>query len=194
MKAGDSEIEPGSKEDSPPETTVGTPTLEERRQAEALGRSRGGLTTKLHLICDGQGRPLSFELTPGNVNDNVEMGAVLDGVSVKRSGRGRPRKRPESLNLDKGYSYRTCRQELRRRGIPAMIPERRDQRENRRKKGPKGGRPVVYDAERYAQRSWVERCLCRMKGWRRIATRYDKRAVHYEAFVTLACILIWLGS
>ncbi len=118
----------------------------------------------------------------------------MDAVSVRRSGPGRPRQRPQSVNLDKGYSTRACREALRRRRISAMIPERRDQREQRRQKGRQGGRPARYDAARYARRSWVERCLRRLKGWRRIATRYDKRADHYHAFVTLACLLIWLRS
>ena len=94
---------------------------------EALGRSRGGLTTKLHLACDGLGRPLSVVLTPGQRHESTQLAAVLDAIRVPRLvGRGRPRKRPDRVIADKGYSYGTCRRLLRRRGIPHTIPERRD--------------------------------------------------------------------
>jgi len=159
-----------------------------------LGRSRGGLTTKIHLVCDGKVRPLGFTVSAGQRHDSTQMEAALDAIRVPRKGRGRPRKRPERLNLDKGYSYPRCRRALRRRGIGAMIPERKDQREQRQKKGRQGGRPCRFDRERYRQRSLVERCFLRLKQWRRIATRYDKRAETYLAFLTLASIVLWLGS
>jgi transposase len=107
--------------------------------------------------------------------------------------RGRPRKRPDELCLDKGYSYRRCRELLRRRKLRHVIPERRDQREARRKKGRRGGRPVRWDRAVYAARSWVERLLNRLKQCRAVATRYDKRASSYLAMVTLAAIRIWIS-
>src|SRR5574341_1242880 len=96
------------------------------------------------------------------------------------------------LLLDKGYAYPKCRKALRRRGIASMIPERKDQREQRQKKGSRGGRPCRFSREEYGQRSWVERLVNRLKQWRRIATRYEKRAEHYRAFVLLGCIMLWL--
>jgi transposase len=90
------------------------------------------LTTKVHLACDGQGRPLSVVLTPGQRHDSTQLEPVLDAIRVPRpGGRGRPRKRPDHLIGDKGYSYDRCRQTLRRRGIPHTIPERADQRASR---------------------------------------------------------------
>lgn len=131
---------------------------------EALGRSRGGLTTKVHLACDGRGRPLSVVLTPGQCHDSTQLASVLDAIRVPRpAGRGRPRKRPDQLIADKGYSYPTCRRLLRRRGIPHTIPERRDQRERRARRR---GRPLGFDRERYRQRNVVERCANRLKQWR----------------------------
>lgn len=118
----------------------------------------------------------------------------MKDVRVPRKGRGRPRTRPKSVTADKAYTGSPCREALRRRGISAMIPERKDQRESRKKRGRKGGRPRRFDRERYKGRNVVERCFCRLKQWRRVATRYDKRAETYLAFVTLASILIWLGS
>jgi len=122
------------------------------------------------------------------------MEVPLDRIRVPRKGKGRPRKRPKSLVADKGYTSGSCRAFLRQRGIPAMIPERRNQREHRKKLGRKGGRPVRFDKEQYKGRNVVERCFLRLKQWRRIATRYDKRAESYLAFLTLASILVWLGS
>jgi hypothetical protein len=73
---------------------------------EALGRSRGGLTTKLHLGCEGRGRPMSIVVTEGQRHDGTQLEAVLDGIRVPRpGGRGRPRKRPDHVLADKGYSY-----------------------------------------------------------------------------------------
>jgi transposase len=159
---------------------------------ECLGRSRGGLTTKLHLASDGRGRPLVLHLSEGQRHDSRELEAVLDGIRVPGR-RGRPRKRPDELCLDKGYSYRRCRELLRRRKLRHVIPERRDQREARRKKGRRGGRPVRWDRAVYAARSWVERLLNRLKQCRAVATRYDKRATSYLAMVTLAAIRIWIS-
>jgi transposase len=73
-----------------------------------------------------------------------------------------------------------------------MIPERRDQREQRKKKGSRGGRPCRFSQEEYRQRSWIERLVNRLKQWRRIATRYEKRAQNYQAFVLIGCIILWL--
>jgi len=165
---------------------------------EALGRSRGGLTTKIHLAGEGKGRPLGAVLSEGQRHDSTQLERVLDEIRVPRRTRdgapkrGRPRKRPERLLLDKGYAYRKCRRALRRRGIAALIPERKDQREQRRKKGSRGGRPCRFSREEYRQRSWIERLINRLKQWRRIATRYEKRAQNYQTFVLLGCVMFWL--
>ena len=131
-------------------------------------------------------------LSQGQVHDSTMLEATLDAVRVPREGRGRPRKRPAKLRNDKGYSYDKCRKALRRRGIRHLIPERKDQREQRQKKGRNGGRPVVFVKAEYAKRNVVERCILRLKQFRRVATRYEKRASSYLAFVTLASIMLWL--
>ena len=137
---------------------------------------------------------MGVSLSGGHRNDCTRMEAPLERIRVPRKGRGRPRKRPKSVVADKGYTSRHCRAFLRRRGIRAMIPERRDQREHRKKLGRKGGRPVRFNREQYKGRNVVERCFLRLKQWRRIATRYDKRAESYLAFLTLASILLWLAA
>ncbi|MBA4603296.1 transposase [Thermoactinomyces mirandus] len=106
---------------------------EPRFQNEALGRSRGGLTTKIHLACDGKGRPLAFTLTPGQQHDCTQLQALLDSICVPRIGKEKPRKRPDHLIADRDYSYPSCRRFLLKRGIPHTIPERRDQAERRSK-------------------------------------------------------------
>jgi transposase len=150
------------------------------------------LTSKVHLACDGKGRPLSIVITPGHRHDSTQLAPVLDGIQVPRAGgRGRPRTRPDRLIADKGYSYPRCRQWLRQRQIPHTIPQRRDQRAQR---ASRPGRPLTFDKTIYARRNVVERCINRLKQWRGLATRYEKRAANYRTMVVIASIVIWLES
>lgn len=120
------------------------------------------------------------------------MGPVLDGIRVPRpGGRGCPRTRPDRVIADKGYSYPRCRQVLRQRQIPHTIPERRDQRTRR---ATRPGYPLAFDKTIYARRNVVERCINRLKQWRGLAMRYEKRAVNYRAMVVIDSIALWLPS
>ena len=145
------------------------------------------MSTKLHLRTDGRGRPLVLVATPGQRHEVTQLERLLDGGAVKRSGpdgrpgRGRPRRRPAKLAGDKGYSFPSARRLLRRRGISAVIPTKSDQR-----------RSPSFDRVAYRGRNQVERSVGRLKQFRRIATRYDKRAANYLAWVTLATAVIWL--
>ncbi|MFG2943439.1 IS5 family transposase [Streptomyces sp. NPDC048282] len=159
---------------------------------QALGRSRGGLTTKVHLAVDGRGLPLSIVLTPGNTNDATAFGQVLDGIRVPRATTGRPRTTPARVLGDKAYSNRAIRHLPRRRGIAATIPERRDQVANRRRRGTLGGRPPAFDKDIYRVRNTVERCFARLEQFRAIATRFDKLADRYRAGIVLATLILWL--
>ena len=96
---------------------------------------------------------------------------------VPRRGPGRPRLRPRRLVADKGYSIRRIRQWCHQHGVRVTIPHRRDQR----RAGP-------FDCVAYRERARVEQTINRLKQWRRIATRYDKRAASYLAMVTIAAI------
>ena len=131
-------------------------------------------------------------LTPGQRNDGTQLFAVLDAIRVPRAGRGRPRKRPERLLADRGYGKGLYRRTLRARSIPHTIPERSDHR--RRREGRPGRPLLVFDADLYAKRNVVERCVNRLKQWRAIATRYEKRAVNYRAMVVIASLMIWLTT
>jgi transposase len=159
-----------------------------------LGRSRGGLSTKTHLSVDRTGRPLSVRCTPGQAGDNPQLLPLLDDIAVPARGR-RPnlRRRPDCVIADKAYSHRSTRIALRVRGIRVVIPEKSDQIAYRKSKGRTGGRPPTFDAEAYRDRNVVERAFNRLKGWRGVATRYDKHVRNYRAGVVVASIvLFWL--
>jgi transposase len=161
---------------------------------ECLGRSRGGLTTKIHLAAEGRCRPLAFVLTPGHYGDGPQFEQVLKQVSVPRAGVGRPRTRPDHVLADKAYPSRRNRRYLRRRGIRPTIPERLDQQRHRKNRGSRGGRPTGFDSERYKKRNTVERTINRLEGFRAVATRYEKRAYIYLGTVTLAALAVWLRT
>ncbi|MFJ7912964.1 IS5 family transposase [Kitasatospora sp. NPDC096204] len=161
---------------------------------EALGRSRGGLTTKIHLAVDGRGLPLSIVLSTGNTADCTILPAVLDAIRVPRVGAGRARTRPDRVVADKAYSSRKIRNLLRRRRIKATIPERRDQIANRARRASRGGRPPAFDKAAYKGRNVVERCFAKLKQFRAVATRFDKLANHYRAEVVLASLILWLRA
>ncbi|WP_436844888.1 IS5 family transposase [Streptomyces roseoverticillatus] len=161
---------------------------------ECLGRSRGGFTTKIHLAAEGRCRTLALVLTPGHYGDGPQPERVLGQVCVPRPGAGRPRTWPGHLLADKAYTSRKNRRYLRRRGIRHTIPERADQQKHRQNRGSQGGRPTGFDRERYKKRNTVERSINRLKGFRAVATRYDKRAYIYLGTVTLAALTIWLRT
>jgi transposase len=170
-------------------------TAQQSQAAQGLGRSRGGLTTKVHTIADGRGRSLASHITPGQAADTRQLPVLLDRIRVPRPcGIGRPRKKPDSLTGDKAYSSRANRALLRRRQIRTTIPEPRDQQANRKRRGRSGGRPPTFDADHYKRRNQVERGFNRRKQFRAVATRYDKLATHYAATVTIAEIIDWLRA
>ncbi len=173
---------------------TGRPTGGGGRLGECLGRSRGGLITKIHLATDGRCRPLALLLTPGHYGDGPQLEPVLKQIAVPRLGVGRPRSRPDRVLADKAYTSRSNRRYLRRRGIAHTIPERRDQRRHRLNRGSRGGRPTGFNGEHYKKRNTVERAINRLKSFRAVATRYEKRAYIYLGTVTLATLIIWLRT
>ncbi len=127
----------------------------------ALGRSRGGLSTKIHLAVDGQGRPVRFLLTGGQRNDITQAPALLAGF------------KPQYVLAGKGYDSRELVALIQTQGTEAVIPPRSCQQ------------PRPYDKPRSRLRNRIERCFARLKQYRRIATRLDRKPVHFLAFLYL---------
>ena len=124
---------------------------------------------------------MTFVVTAGQRHESVVFEQVMEQGAVKRPRRGPPRKRPTRVVADKGYSSRKIRHYLRRRGIRYTIPRK----QNECRTGP-------FDRQRYRDRNRVERLINHLKQFRRVATRYEKRAINYKAMLTLAAIMLWL--
>ncbi|WP_344044226.1 IS5 family transposase, partial [Saccharothrix xinjiangensis] len=151
---------------------------------ECLGRSRGGLTTKLHLAVDTAGLPLAVILTPGRAGDNPQLLPLLDGIrEVDVDGQ---RVRFGRVIADKAHTHPSTRAVLRERKIKATIPERTDQIARRKAKGSAGGRPPAFDPDLHELRNVVERCFNRLKQFRGLATRFAKRAAYHRVEIILA--------
>lgn len=152
----------------------------------ALGRSRGGLSTKIHALTDDRTRPVTVILTGGQAGDNPQLVPLLD-LHRRQSPPGQVRR--FRLLADRAYSHPSTRQQLRHRRIAHTIPERQDQKDRRKAKGSKGGRPPGFDKDSYMKRNTVERGFLRLKQWRGIASRFDKHALTYLGGVILAAIV-----
>lgn len=133
------------------------------------------------MRAEGSGKPITFVVTPGQRHEARVFEQLLEQGAVQRAGPGRARQRPRRIVGDKGYSSKKIRAYLRRRGIRITIPHKR----NERQRGP-------FDRALYRTRNRVERLINRLKQFRRIATRYEKRAANYQAMLTIAAILLWL--
>ena len=114
-----------------------------------MGRSRGGVTTKIHLVADSRCRPIARVTTAGQRHDSVAFTAVMADISIIRSAGSPPRTRPDRVLADKAYSTRKIRDVLRCRGIKATIPEPSNQIAGRVKRGSRGGRPPKFDKKVY---------------------------------------------
>jgi transposase len=143
---------------------------------EALGRSRGGFSTKFHVKADGEGKPLALLVTPGQRHESKVFESLMEASAGGMYGR-----RPDTPVGDRVYSYSRIRLHLARRGIKAVIPLRSDQ-----------GEDPGFDRAAYRERNRVERLVGRLKRWRRVATRYEKRASNYLAVLMLASVVLWL--
>lgn len=148
-----------------------------------MGRSRGGLSTKIHALTDRFCCPLTIMLSPGQAGDNPYLVPLLEAHRLGDASAFR-------LLADKAYSHPSTRAHLRAKKIAHTIPERSDQIARRKAKGQTGGRPPAFDAETYKDRNTVERGFGRLKQWRAIATRYDKYATTYLSGVLLAAMII----
>ena len=120
-------------------------------------------------------------ISAGQRNERSVFEALMETGALKRAGRGRPRLPPERVVGDKGYSgKKKIRDYLRKRGIGAVIARQK----NEKRKG-------RFDKEAYRKRNVVERAINRLKQFRRVATRYEKRAANYRAMLVIAAIVLW---
>ncbi len=122
-----------------------------------------------------------FAVTPGQRHEQTVVERLLDRGAVKRRGRGRPRLRPDRLIGDKGDSSGKVRRRLRRRGIGGVIPRTKNERRDGR-----------FGRAADRERKMVERLINRLKQWRRISTRDEKRVANDTAMLSIAAILLWL--
>ena len=134
-----------------------------------LGRSRGGFGTKLHLAVDSLGNPVELHLSPGQDADIRHAEKLLGDH------------RPEAVLGDKGYDSDAFAQAVEERGAEVVIPPKKNRVE-----------PREYDRVLYKERNKVERCVNRLKQFRRVATRYEKTARNFLAMALFAAITIWL--
>ena len=137
-----------------------------------MGRSRGGLTTKIHARVDAKGRPLCLLISPGEVHDVSCAEALLQGLEQRAV-----------IIADKGYDADRVRSHIRAQGAIPNIPNR----SNRKKK-------YRWKKVLYRERNHVERFFNKLKQFRRIATRYDKLGATFFAFIKIAAMRIWLRS
>jgi len=124
---------------------------------------------------------MTLVLTPGQTHEATQVEALLNSGAVKRAGRGRPKVRPRRLCGDKGYCGKPVAELLRRRGIRTTIAKR----QNMSRKG-------SFDKAIYRLRNRIERTINRFKQFRRLATRYEKRAANYRAMWIIAAIFLAL--
>jgi transposase len=135
---------------------------------------RGKPGSKLHLVCDGNGLPLTAAVTAANVADVTMLAAVVDDIPPVRTPSGRRRTRPAKVHADKGYDSRANRAYLRRRGIKARIARRQ-----------------IESSARLGRHRWrVERSLSWLSCWQRLQVRWDRDSGRWFAFVLLACAVV----
>jgi transposase len=138
---------------------------------QALGRSRGGFSTKIHLKCDFEGLPLAFHLTGGQASDSRNFEILLDiGPDIT----------PRAVIGDKGYDSKANRKAARRRGICPVIPYRSNAT----------AKPKFFPSTLYKGRARIEQGIGRLKRFKRIALRCEKTAQNFAAFISLACTFI----
>jgi transposase len=156
-----------------PRMDEGLPTEVEEPEDHALGYSRGGFGTKVHLVCDSRGTVLAVHVTPGQRHESKAFEPTMRRVYLPRR-RGR-RRWPRRLAGDKGYSYPRIRRWLGRRRIGRVIPTRKDQ-----------PRDPNFDKDEYRERNIIERVVGWAKENRRLLSRFEKLAVNYLAFWIIA--------
>ncbi|QQX91734.1 IS5 family transposase [Gluconobacter sphaericus] len=151
--------------------TASSLRLKNGNPGRLIGRTKGGMNTKLHAVTDQNGRPLSFFMTAGQISDYTGAAALLDSLPAAQWMLG-----------DRGYDADWFRDALEEKGIKPCIPGRKSR-----------GKPVKYDKRKYKRRNRIEIMFGRLKDWRRVATRYDRCPnVFFSAVCLAATVIFWL--
>tara|TARA_A100001391_G_scaffold143428_1_gene101222 strand:- start:2115 stop:2594 length:480 start_codon:yes stop_codon:yes gene_type:complete len=150
------------------------PQSEENDELNALGRSRGGYSTKIHVLCDGNGTLLGITATGGQLHESTEFENLIANCELSLH---RYDRRPHAISGDKGYRSKPIRQSIRARPIEPVIASRSNESPDE-----------DFDRDAYRRRNIVERLIGWLKESRRVATRYDKLACSYLTFVQLAAM------
>lgn len=172
------ELVPSVPEIATPDASIPPPTppapsakpLEKQPHPEALGRSVGGHSTKIHCICDSLGNPIRFLLSGGEVHDSKMAQALFEGLFGQH------------LLADKGYDSQSLVAAAEKAGMVVLIPSRSNSLN-----------PREYDSAIYRERNQIERLFNRLKNCRRVASRYEKTARNYLAMVQMAGTMLWLA-
>jgi transposase len=150
--------------------------------SEALGTSRGGLGTKVHVRIDREGHLLNIEVTEGQTQELNAVEPLLNNGAVPLPW-GRPKLRPDAIVADKGYNAGWFRDGLHRKHVAAVIPKY----DNQTKKGP-------FQEDLYEERNLIERRIGQFKEYRRVAFRFEKLAAHYETKWIIVEVIESLGD
>ena len=140
------------------------------QSTEAAGKSRGGLTTKIHAATDALGNPLRFILTAGQVSEYGQANALIEGLSA------------DFILADKGYDSNEFMKAIEMSGAQPVIPPKSNRLNQR-----------AYDKEVYKERNLIERLFQKLKNFRRVATRYERLARNYMGMLQIAAVMIWLA-
>ena len=152
-----------------PPARSGRPQGKRGADAQGLGRSRGGLSTKIHAATEALGLPVRLIGSPGQRNDIALAHDLIDGFEA------------QAILADKCYDADHLCDKIEKAGTDVVIPPKRNRKTQR-----------SYDRDLYKERNRVERFFAKLKQFRRVATRYDKLLVNFMGFVKLAAIAIWL--
>jgi transposase len=142
----------------------------ELQESRTIGPSKGGNTTKIHMLADAHGNPIAFEITAGNIHD-VSKGEKLIAIAEA-----------ENIIADKGYDAEYLRDQSKSKGMLPHIP----QRSSNKKPNP------TFDKHLYRHRHLIENLFAKLKGFRALATRYDKLTRNYASVVFIVCLFVWL--
>jgi transposase len=149
----------------------------QKKGNQALGRSRGGLTTKVHAVVEGLGNLALWKTTGGQVHDSTQAEELLNQIPPPLEGDA-----PRFVFADKAYDSDAILAQLVEMGVISVIPPRANRLN-----------PQEFDSEHYKNRNLIERFFCRIKQFRRVATRYDKLVSRFDSFIALASAFIWLA-